>query len=168
MTFQSPNQRDSAFSRDASLESIDHTYRGTIATPPTAQEYAYSEGDPVINIPLSVFYSTASTLQIIVRYLHDTRKVDLHAIARLLHRDYNTIWTTYTHSPKDAPLNDAPSRIEIPLSIFHNRTCGPLENLVVYLKGFDLRFSEIADLLNKNERTIWTTYHRAKKKGVSP
>ena len=37
--------------------------------------------------------------------------------------------------------------------------------MVVYLKESQgLKYSEIGELLNRNERTIWTCYHRAKKK----
>jgi len=50
----------------------------------------------------------------------------------------------------------------IPISIFRSK-CGPLGALIVYLKKRKgLRFSEIARALNRDQRTIWTTYNRAK------
>jgi len=39
------------------------------------------------------------------------------------------------------------------------------ETIVVYLKDTsELKFKNIAELLNRNYRTIWTVYKRAKKK----
>ena len=50
----------------------------------------------------------------------------------------------------------------IPISIFKNNS--PLEALVKYLKeniGFSL--SEVASLINRDQRTIWVTYNNSKK-----
>jgi predicted DNA-binding protein (UPF0251 family) len=42
-----------------------------------------------------------------------------------------------------------------------------LEAIVCYLKEIlRLRFSEIAELLNRDQRTIWVTYANAKKKKI--
>ncbi len=54
---------------------------------------------------------------------------------------------------------------QIPLHIFHNRELAPLEGISKYLKEVaNLSYHEIAVLLNRNDRTIWTCYNRAKKK----
>jgi len=56
--------------------------------------------------------------------------------------------------------------IKVPLSIFSKLS--PLEALVKYLKeDLGLRFSEIASKLNRDDRSIWRTYHQAKSKNVS-
>jgi DNA-directed RNA polymerase specialized sigma24 family protein len=53
----------------------------------------------------------------------------------------------------------------IPLSILKNNSS--LESIVLYLKEvLRLRFSDIAELLNRNQRTIWVTYTNAKKKKI--
>lgn len=53
----------------------------------------------------------------------------------------------------------------IPSSIFTDRTLKPLEAITEFLKDHhSLTFHEIAQLLSRNDRTIWTAYHRAKKK----
>lgn len=55
--------------------------------------------------------------------------------------------------------------IEIPSFIFRDRSVAVLESLVEYLhdnKKFS--FHEIAILLNRDDRTIWTVYNRVKKK----
>lgn len=53
----------------------------------------------------------------------------------------------------------------IPLSILKNNSS--LEAIVLYLKEvLNLRFNDIAKLLNRNQRTIWVTYATAKKKKI--
>jgi hypothetical protein len=53
----------------------------------------------------------------------------------------------------------------IPLSILQNNSS--LEAIVLYLKEIlHLRFSDIAELLNRDQRTIWVTYANAKKKKI--
>ena len=57
----------------------------------------------------------------------------------------------------------------IPVGIFANDVLGSLEAIVKYLKeGLKLRFSKIAVLLNRNNKTIWATYHKASKKMPLP
>jgi len=53
----------------------------------------------------------------------------------------------------------------IPLSILQNRKLGALQAVTIYLKDEKkLGFNDIAKLLKRDNRTIWTTYHQAKKK----
>ena len=55
--------------------------------------------------------------------------------------------------------------LAIPSSIFKNRQLSVLEAITVYLHDKKkMRYSQIARLLNRNDRTIWTAYQRAKKK----
>ncbi len=55
--------------------------------------------------------------------------------------------------------------LKIPLTVLQNRDLAILESIVEYLRDFrGLRYSEIARLLNRDSRTIWTVYNRAKKK----
>jgi len=57
------------------------------------------------------------------------------------------------------------SDLFIPLTIFENRDLGPLENLVVYLKDkLSLSYHEIAVLIKRDDRTVWTSYKKGKKK----
>ncbi len=54
--------------------------------------------------------------------------------------------------------------LTLPSTIF-SKKLGCLETVVKYLKeNLDLGYSEIASLLNRNERTIWTVYNRAIRK----
>ena len=53
----------------------------------------------------------------------------------------------------------------IPLDVLKNRDLGVLESITVYLKDKkNMKFSEIARSLDRDQRTIWTTYTKAKKK----
>ncbi len=55
--------------------------------------------------------------------------------------------------------------IKVPAYLFRDRRVAVLEALVEYLKDVKgLSYHEIAVLLNRDDRTIWTVYDRAKKK----
>jgi hypothetical protein len=55
----------------------------------------------------------------------------------------------------------------IPTSIFLDRTISVLEAITKYLKEEkNLTYHQIAVLLNRDDRTIWTCYNRAKKKNA--
>jgi DNA-directed RNA polymerase specialized sigma24 family protein len=55
--------------------------------------------------------------------------------------------------------------LKIPLRVLRDRTLAVLEAIVEYLKEEKhLKYVEIAKLLNRDQRTIWTVYNRAKKK----
>jgi hypothetical protein len=55
----------------------------------------------------------------------------------------------------------------IPTSIFLDRTISVLEAITKYLKEErNLTYHQIAVLLNRDDRTVWTCYNRAKKKNV--
>ena len=54
--------------------------------------------------------------------------------------------------------------IVLPISIF-NEKLGMLEAASLYLKDeMNLSFNDIAKLLKRNYKTIWTSYNKAKKK----
>ena len=55
--------------------------------------------------------------------------------------------------------------VNIPSFVFRDRNLAALEAIVVYLKDSQgMTYAQIARLLNRDDRTIWTTYTRAKKK----
>jgi len=117
-----------------------------------------------IYLPLTLFKSKLSPLQIIVKYLRENLGKTNKQTALLLNRDPKTIWVTYKAVEKKKALVIEQSEIQIPVSIFKDRRLSILEALVNYLKEFDMKYSEIARLLNKDQRTIWTVHSRAKKK----
>ncbi|MFH1915849.1 MAG: sigma factor-like helix-turn-helix DNA-binding protein [Nanoarchaeota archaeon] len=58
-----------------------------------------------------------------------------------------------------------PEFVLVPSGVFTDRTVSVLESMVRYLKeekGFT--YKEIALMLNRDQRTIWTVYSRARRK----
>ena len=121
-----------------------------------------------ILIPASIFeLSGLSALETICKYLKEELDLNYSKIALLLKRDSRTIWTTYKSALKKRKENLVvkESKFLIPVSIFTNRKLSVLESIVSYLREkFSLRYSEIAVMLNRDERNIWTVYNRYKKK----
>ena len=65
--------------------------------------------------------------------------------------------------------NIVEENIEIPSSIYITKEISTLEITVKYLKEtLNLNYSKIGKLLNRDERTIWVTYHNSLKKSKSP
>ena len=55
--------------------------------------------------------------------------------------------------------------IHVPTGIFRDRKVKVLEALVRYLhEEHQMNYSQIGRLLNRNPRTIWTAYQKARKK----
>ena len=120
-------------------------------------------------LPCSIFTSQLSGLETIVKYLKEQKNLSLTAIANLLDRSPKTIWQTYTQSKKkySSFFKEQPTPYHIPISLFKQRHLAVLEHLVFYLKEeYGLSFSQIATILHRDQRTIWTVYHRATKKNV--
>lgn len=54
---------------------------------------------------------------------------------------------------------------QVPIDLFSQRDVGLLESLVEYLKEHrNMTYHEIAVLLNRDDRTIWTAYNQVKRK----
>ena len=121
-----------------------------------------------ITIPVSIFeYNKLSALEAICKYLKEELELSYSKIALLLNRDSRTIWTTYDNAikKKKEKLHVKKSKFFIPISILADREFSVLEVIVSYLKdNFNLRYVEIAILLNRDERNIWTSYNRFMKK----
>lgn len=119
----------------------------------------------VVAIPLSIFKERSlGILEALVKYLKERYNLRYHDIAVLLNRDDRSIWTTYRNARKKFPKPFViESSMLIPVSIFSNRKLGLLENLATYLKDIHhLKYREIALLIGRDNRTIWTCYRRAK------
>ena len=130
---------------------------------------AKAKEDSVILIPLSVFLDRGvSVLEAVSEYLKDSKELSYHEIAVLLNRNDRTIWTCYNRAKKKNPghvVKLAESKEHIPSSIFLDREVSVLEAIVEYLKDErGLSYHEMAVLLNRDDRTVWTCYNRAKKK----
>ncbi len=121
-----------------------------------------------IPLPISIFDNDElGCLEAIVKYLKEEMGLRFHEIAAILKRDDRTVWAAYSISRKKRPkrLKVINSKFMIPVSIFADRKFSVLELIAQYLKNnFGLRYSEIAALVNRDERNIWTSYKNYKNK----
>lgn len=118
-----------------------------------------------ILIPCSIFKQrTLGILEVITKYLKEHHSLSYKEISVLLNRNERTIWATYNATKKKnkEKFNIKESKVNVPVSIFTNRNLGPLEVLTTHLKDdHNLSYHDIAILLNRDDRTIWTAYNRS-------
>ena len=122
-----------------------------------------------IKVPISVFKNDyLSSLENIVKYLRENLLLSYKQIASLTNRNEIALAVTYRNAKRklqDKFVVTEISPYSIPVSILQDRNISVLENVVAYLKDtFGLSYHNIAVLLNRDDRTIWTVYQRAKKK----
>jgi DNA-directed RNA polymerase specialized sigma24 family protein len=155
----------SSFSEE--LLTLLHKHKLSLPEAQEALQSLISSSEQEESFPLSIITEELTVLESLVRYLKEERAYSLHSIAEILGRNEKNLWHAYhnaTHK-KSTPLHVDPSSPTVPLKIFIEQRLSPLETLVVYLKEQrQLSYHEIAELLQRDDRTIWTTYMRAKKK----
>ena len=62
-----------------------------------------------------------------------------------------------------------PSNIWIPSNVLRDNSISVLEAIVEFLKEKKgLTYHQIGELINRDERNVWTVYQRAKKKRGNP
>ena len=62
-----------------------------------------------------------------------------------------------------------PSNIWIPSNVLRDSSISVLEAIVEFLKEKKgLTYHQIGELINRDERNVWTVYQRAKKKRGNP
>ena len=118
-------------------------------------------------VPNTIFFDDKlAILEAIVLYLKEVKELNYKEIGDALERDQRNIWTVYSRVRKKQPkhVSEKPSLL-IPVSILKDRLLSGFEVIVEYLKEEkNLSFHEIGSLLHRDERNIWTVYHRAKVK----
>jgi len=121
-----------------------------------------------IKLPVSLFQNNPlSGLETITKFIKEELNMSFSEIAQILNRDDRTIWGAYNSACKKME-----GRFEVmedcqtfPVEILQDRRVSVLEAITEYLKDkHALRYCQIASLLNRNDRTVWTVYKRAKKK----
>ena len=122
-----------------------------------------------IKVPISVFNNDyLSSLENIVKYLRENLLLSFKQIGSLTNRNQIALAVTYRNAKKKMESRFVVEEISpysIPVSILQDRNISVLENIAVYLKDtLGLTYHNIAVLLNRDDRTIWTVYQRAKKK----
>ena len=122
-----------------------------------------------VKVPISVFNNDyLSSLENIVKYLRENLLLTFKQIGSLTNRNQIALAVTYRNAKKKLEAKFVVTEISpysIPVSILQDRNISVLENIVSYLKDtFGLTYHNIAVLLNRDDRTIWTVYQRAIKK----
>ncbi|MEK6963532.1 MAG: HTH domain-containing protein [Nanoarchaeota archaeon] len=118
-------------------------------------------------LPCTIFSSSLSSLETITKYLKENQHFTLKEIAQKLNRTYRTIWGAYHASLHKHPsgLTAIPTPYHIPLSLFSERKLSILETITHHLRStHHLRYSQIAKILHRDPRTVWTTEYNAKGK----
>ncbi len=125
-----------------------------------------------INVPVELFNNTLTPLENIVFFLDEIHSLSQTEISKLLKRNHTTVWITLNKAFKKMSrakfrklIDKINKDINVPVEIFANRKLSSLEAISTYMKdNMELRYNEIAKLLGKDDRTIWTVVNRAKKK----
>ena len=119
------------------------------------------------NFPISILKTELSGLEAIVKFLKENRKNSYKEIATLLKRNPKTLAVSYnvakTKKPEKFSKYICANKTKIPFSVF-SEELSILEAICAYLKSENMSYSEIARLINKDPRTVWTVCKRAEKK----
>jgi len=120
-----------------------------------------------IHLPLSIFSPSISCLETICKYLKEELDISFKEMAKLLNRKSITLRTSFNNANKKHPkkFTNINFNLNIPISLLGNRKYTTFEIIIRYLKEKkQISLKNIADLLHRNYKTIWTTYSRARKK----
>ncbi len=120
-------------------------------------------------LPDFIFSKKISSLEAISKYLIEDCSLSIKEASLLLNRTNKNIWYAYNSSKKKLEkFNEKRIKFAIPITIFQNSNLSVLENIVAYLKDeLCLAYSQIAKILHRDDRTIWTAYNKASKKRKS-
>ncbi len=132
-------------------------------------EYKINNINQVVLLPINIFNNDSlSSLETVTKYMKEELNYRFRDIALLLNRSQKTVWDAYDNSKKkmDSRFSlDKNIKFLIPSFVFKDRSLSFLEALTEYLKdNLNLRYCQISSLLNRDPRTIWTVYYRAKNK----
>jgi len=132
-------------------------------------EYKINNINQVVLLPINIFNNDSlSSLETVTKYMKEELNYRFRDIALLLNRSQKTVWDAYDSSRKkmDSRFSlDKNIKFLIPSFVFKDRSLSFLEALTEYLKdNLNLRYCQISSLLNRDPRTIWTVYYRAKNK----
>ena len=118
-------------------------------------------------IPCSIFSRCLGISESIIKYLRENLHFSNKDISIILNKSQTNIAVTYKKTKEKLPKKFSSLNFEnkIPISIFETRRLTSFESVVLYLKEKENHsFHKIALILDRDDRTIWTTYTRAKTK----
>jgi hypothetical protein len=123
-----------------------------------------SKNSTNITIPSTIFSKELGALESISKYMKENLGMSYHNIAELLNRDERTIWTAYNKAAekKKETIEVITTEIFIPVSVLNNRELTILESVINYLREKDMKYSEIAKLINRDQRNVRSIYNKTK------
>lgn len=117
------------------------------------------------SFPILILKTELSSLEAIVKFLRENKKYSYKKIAELLKRNPKTLVVSYKIAKKKNPEKFSKyisaHKSRIPFTAF-NEKLSILEAICTYLKAENISYSEIARLIKKDPRTVWTVCKRAK------
>lgn len=119
-------------------------------------------------VPLSVFNSSLGALESIVKYMREELLLDYVTIARMLGKNSGPIGVTYRRSlVKLKKSLDTSSKESIPFEALRENSAKGLsvfESVAYHLARQGHDWHEIARILHRHDKTVWTVLDRAKRK----
>ena len=112
------------------------------------------------NIPVSIFTEKLSVFESIVKYFREEKNLTNKEISKILKRDPVPIGVIYSHAKTKFPLrlNVDPSET-IDSQIFDSDK-SVFATIILYLKGKNYSFRQIAAILKRSYNTVYTTYRK--------
>lgn len=119
------------------------------------------------NIPSSIFSEKLTPFESAVKFLIENKKINYSEIGRILQKDRQVIWITYKRTAKkvSSTFKNLDFTNSIPLQKLSSNKYSIAELIVAHFKELNLKNSDIAKILKKDPKTIWTFYNRYKRKG---
>jgi hypothetical protein len=145
-------------------ELINHFDEDIVSCELPSVSYLTLQHENEIYIPISIFQSSLTPFQSIVKYLKEHIDLSNSKISSLINRDVKTIWATYASVKNKKTTRIDNSSLMMPLGVFREHNFSIFESVVYYLKNKNISYAEIGRLLHKDQRTIWTVHSRLKNK----
>jgi len=116
------------------------------------------------DIPITIFTTSLSPLESLTRFLKDSKGKKLVEISRIMSRSSAALSAAYK-SAASKKFEFGETEHMIPLEEFEkNSDLSVLEIVVNHLENKNLKHVEIARILGRDVRTIWTLNKRAEQK----
>jgi len=119
-----------------------------------------------LSIPATIFSESLGILEALCKYMKENLEMNYSEIAKELNRDQRTIWTAYKKAKEKQKeiIVVEKTLVFLPTSVLRNRELTTLESIVYYLKKKGLKNSEIAKLVDRDQRNVWAIYSKAENK----
>ena len=114
-----------------------------------------------IRIPVSIFNEKLGSLESVVKYLKENLGLSIKRIALILNRKEQSVRTTYLRAvSKLKGRLDVSSYRKMPASILRDREKSVLESMVDHFLDGGFTIYQIASVLKRSYKTIWTIKDR--------